>query len=419
MASPTVDYLLGIPLLHKHAVTDITGLGPFLQGGILYGGASGDIAQSLLGLYWDSATDRFSVGTNSNYTAKASILCGSDTEKGVVIRRSSTPSVSAFDFQDASGNVQLCIDSNYALACTPTSTTQQIQARSRTLMGSVGGNFTFEVKRDGTNNFGNGAILKLTDNAVSAQLKWMSSSFSQNVMDFEIHNANGKCYAAPYDGGNYYYNPVVNTQNLSILRIPAQNMAPGAGTPSPQGAFRVSVCTTGATSPVSITDVAMFWIEGAPTQGTNMTIANRYASLIQTGDQNGIGVGIRGSNPQTRNLQQWEDYLSAVLASIDGAGNFKCQGFGAKVASKTSTYTAADENVILCDASSGAFTINLPAAASFTDRQYVIKKTDSSANAITIDGNSSETIDGATTQALTVQYQSITIACNGSNWFII
>ena len=74
--------------------------------------------------------------------------------------------------------------------------------------------------------------------------------------------------------------------------------------------------------------------------------------------------------------------------------------------------------VILCDASSGGFTVNLPAAATSTDRVYIIKKTDSSANAVTVDGNGSETIDGATTAVLAVQNQSITISCTGSAWVI-
>ena len=73
---------------------------------------------------------------------------------------------------------------------------------------------------------------------------------------------------------------------------------------------------------------------------------------------------------------------------------------------------------VLCDASGGAFTVTLPAAASHTGRIYHIKKTDSSANAVTTDGNASETIDGATTQVNSTQYNSISIVSDGSNWHI-
>ena len=88
--------------------------------------------------------------------------------------------------------------------------------------------------------------------------------------------------------------------------------------------------------------------------------------------------------------------------------------------SKTAAYTATqDDKVILCDASGGAFTVILPAASGLTDKIFTIKKTDSSALAVTIDGNASETIDGLTTVTLDSQYSFAIIVCDGSNWTII
>lgn len=87
---------------------------------------------------------------------------------------------------------------------------------------------------------------------------------------------------------------------------------------------------------------------------------------------------------------------------------------------KTSNYTAAQTDfTLLCDATSGNITVTLPAAASNSGRIYVIKKIDASANTVTIDGNASETIDGATTVVLSAQYASKMIQCDGSNWFIL
>jgi len=95
-------------------------------------------------------------------------------------------------------------------------------------------------------------------------------------------------------------------------------------------------------------------------------------------------------------------------------------GFAANLVSKTGAYTATtSDHVILCDASGGAFTITLPAASGVTGIIYHIKKTDSSANAVTVDGDASETIDGATTQVINFQYDSMMIICDGSNWHII
>jgi len=79
----------------------------------------------------------------------------------------------------------------------------------------------------------------------------------------------------------------------------------------------------------------------------------------------------------------------------------------------------ATRQTVAVDASGGAITVTLPAAASCTGRRYDIKKVDSSANAVTIDGDSAETIDGAATKVLSSQYSSVTIISNGSGWWIV
>ena len=77
-----------------------------------------------------------------------------------------------------------------------------------------------------------------------------------------------------------------------------------------------------------------------------------------------------------------------------------------------------DGRFLDADASGGAITVNLPAAATAKNGFYItIKKTDSSANGVTIDGDGSETIDGDTTKVLTNQYQVITVVSDGSEWF--
>jgi hypothetical protein len=88
--------------------------------------------------------------------------------------------------------------------------------------------------------------------------------------------------------------------------------------------------------------------------------------------------------------------------------------------SSTHTGSASDRNkILLCDATGGAFNVNLLAAATAgTGFALIVKKIDSSANAITIDGNASETIDGETTKTLSSQYQSCLLVCDGTNWHV-
>lgn len=90
------------------------------------------------------------------------------------------------------------------------------------------------------------------------------------------------------------------------------------------------------------------------------------------------------------------------------------------VTSKTTTYTATtSDEVVLADTSGGAWTLTLYTASGNTGKQIRIKKTDSSTNALTIDGNATETIDGSTTIKLFVQYDAVTLVSDGTNWSIV
>lgn len=86
-----------------------------------------------------------------------------------------------------------------------------------------------------------------------------------------------------------------------------------------------------------------------------------------------------------------------------------------------SPYTVTNvDHVILCDCSSGAITVDLLAAAApETARILHIKKTDSSGNAVTVDGNGSETIDLELTAEIVGQHDSLMIQSDGSNYNII
>lgn len=107
--------------------------------------------------------------------------------------------------------------------------------------------------------------------------------------------------------------------------------------------------------------------------------------------------------------------LTNPTATITSAGSF-----GANITTLfTSTTLDNTYYTVLVDASSGNRTITLPSASASARMIYVIKKVDVSANTVTIDANSSETIDGATTQVLSTQYASYTIQCDGTSWYIL
>jgi hypothetical protein len=81
------------------------------------------------------------------------------------------------------------------------------------------------------------------------------------------------------------------------------------------------------------------------------------------------------------------------------------------VVTKTAAYTAAAGDAVMANATSGAFTITLPAATTAGQR-VLVKKTDASANAVTVAG----TIDGTTNASLAYQNQSIELISDGTAW---
>jgi len=84
--------------------------------------------------------------------------------------------------------------------------------------------------------------------------------------------------------------------------------------------------------------------------------------------------------------------------------------------SKTLDDTA---TVIPVDATAGNVTLTLLPSADVKNRVYYIKKIDSSANTVIIDGNGGETIDGATTKVISSKFVSHLIISTGTEWWIL
>src|SRR3990167_8346605 len=83
--------------------------------------------------------------------------------------------------------------------------------------------------------------------------------------------------------------------------------------------------------------------------------------------------------------------------------------------------TAVYDDVLLMDATAGALTVTLPAAAGQTGNEVFVQKTDASANAVTIDAAGAEVIRTyglatATTLVLRGENHSALLVSNGTQW---
>lgn len=82
-----------------------------------------------------------------------------------------------------------------------------------------------------------------------------------------------------------------------------------------------------------------------------------------------------------------------------------------------SPYTAlTTDETIKYDTSGGASTVNLYTAVGNSGRSITIIKTTDDNNVLTVDGNSTETINSELTISLTYQYEKVTLISDGSNW---
>jgi hypothetical protein len=107
---------------------------------------------------------------------------------------------------------------------------------------------------------------------------------------------------------------------------------------------------------------------------------------------------------------------SAVTSSLD----YRIAQLEAGFVTKTSDYTATlADRIILCNATGGAFTITLPAAASSSGKSYFIKKIDDSDNFVSVRGNASEPIDDSNLRVLPVQNNSVHVVSDGVQWYVL
>lgn len=107
--------------------------------------------------------------------------------------------------------------------------------------------------------------------------------------------------------------------------------------------------------------------------------------------------------------------MSDITVTIDGATD--PGGAYRTVTSITADHTAETAEVVLADASGGAVTVTLPGPAAAD--LVTVKKTDSSANGVTIATPNSETIDGDASRTLTSQYVAREITSDGTDYYII
>jgi len=86
----------------------------------------------------------------------------------------------------------------------------------------------------------------------------------------------------------------------------------------------------------------------------------------------------------------------------------------------TTTYTVESAVFVMVDddTAGAAVTVTLPPVNEMTGKTITVKKLGTTGS-VTIDGNSTELIDGSGTNVLSSQYDSVTIVSGTDEWYVI
>jgi hypothetical protein len=174
---------------------------------------------------------------------------------------------------------------------------------------------------------------------------------------------------------------------------------------------------SGFVSAASTTATEIGYVSGVTSAIQTQIDAKLTSPLTTNGDilyyNSGHQRLAKGTDGQVLQLSSGLPSWTAAPAAVDTV---------VEITNADSPYTAlTSTNTLLVDASAGVVTVNLYAVSGNGGKKINIIKTDSSTNAVTIDGDSAETIDGNATRILRTQYEGREIQVNNSAnaWFTI
>lgn len=118
-------------------------------------------------------------------------------------------------------------------------------------------------------------------------------------------------------------------------------------------------------------------------------------------------------------------YLGVVLPSAGSTSVLNLQAQvnaleAVQLQTKLAAFTAdVLYDAYFCSASGGAYIVSLPTAVGNLGKEFFFKKIDTSANAITIDGNGAELVGENITIQLAAMNDYVRIVSDGTNWVIV
>ena len=152
---------------------------------------------------------------------------------------------------------------------------------------------------------------------------------------------------------------------------------------------------------------AMLDFDGATEQRSTISDVGSYLA--------GTGLITDGSGVLSLNVDNSTVEVNADILRIKDAGVAEVKR--SRTAAAVSTNVTLSNDINLCTAGAGGITVTLPAVA--TGKIVHVKKVDSAAGTVSVQRGATALIDGSTSVLLYHQYESLSVASDGTNWHIL
>lgn len=209
------------------------------------------------------------------------------------------------------------------------------------------------------------------------------------------------------------------TRSYQFINGPESSTAPTVGTP------------TESTDALTLGYADANYVK-VDTDGQLSSLLTTNQGALKLSEQTGNGtnyVGLKAPDAVTSDIV-WKlpdgDGSNGQVMKTDGSGALGWASVATlsnfDTLSKSADYTITDSDdakIVLVTTGASDVTITLPTVADNTDRYIIIKKVDSGAGKVIVDGEGSEEIDGNTSFDLNSQYDFMEILSDGTAWNIV
>ena len=289
------------------------------------------------------------------------------------------------------------------------------------------GNLNLSGTYGGTFGSGSQVSLSVPGQGVyvgNASFRFEGGTLSGNSMGYDIYI------------GCAGYAEISNVQCQLTAGTPRRFLQVGQGVASFGLQVYLNQVTIKGYAPPTIDSNGVMWLhyntllklhQFAANQGLTAYSAASSPLIVNTGASNFGNIRFSGANlfatyPFIINTPGWQiDYQDVQLINSSGSVQSILSENPYAYKSITATYTATTaDHTIAANATTAAFAVNLPDVTTVpAGFEYEIKKTDSSAHAVTVTPSGVQTIEGASSYALSAQNKFVVIRGDGiSNWAI-